>query len=407
MVTKLLFFVLDILAIFLLAYIWSSDRKKIRYNYLLLILIVQTSLAYFFLKSNIGEKVITVIVVGFSYLLNSANVGTRFIFGSLADMDGGHIFFFSVAMPIIVMSAIIGILQYLKILPVLIKLVGFVLSKITGMGKLESFNAVSSLAVGQSENFIAYKKIIGHLPSNVLYTMAATAMSTVSLAIAGAYMGMLSIENGFDPRYVVVAMVMNMFGTFFVLTIINPYEKSEAFDYDNLHISLEENIEKQSFFEMLAEYILDGFKIAVIVSAMLIGFIALLSLIDIICKAVLGITFTGILGYIFYPIAWLLRIPDQELHLAGEIMGTKLVSNEFAAIDLMVKKGVELTIHTKAVLSVFLISFANFSSIGIIIGAIQAVSKKASIKVAKFGLKIVYGASIVSFLSATVVGLFV
>ncbi|KEI35259.1 NupC/NupG family nucleoside CNT transporter [Allofrancisella frigidaquae] len=407
MVTKLLFFVLDILAIFLLAYIWSSDRKKIRYNYLLLILIVQTGLAYFFLKSNIGEKVITVIVVGFSYLLNSANVGTRFIFGSLADMDGGHIFFFSVAMPIIVMSAIIGILQYLKILPVLIKFVGFVLSKITGMGKLESFNAVSSLAVGQSENFIAYKKIIGHLPSNVLYTMAATAMSTVSLAIAGAYMGMLSIENGFDPRYVVVAMVMNMFGTFFVLTIINPYEKSEAFDYDNLHISLEENIEKQSFFEMLAEYILDGFKIAVIVSAMLIGFIALLSIIDIICKAVLGITFTGILGYIFYPIAWLLRIPDQELHLAGEIMGTKLVSNEFAAIDLMIKKGVELSTHAKAVLSVFLISFANFSSIGIIIGAIQAVSKKASIKVAKFGLKIVYGASIVSFLSATVVGLFV
>ncbi|AJC48223.1 NupC/NupG family nucleoside CNT transporter [Allofrancisella guangzhouensis] len=407
MLTKFLFFVLCILTTFLLAYIWSSDRKKIKYNYLLLILIVQIGLAYFFLKSNIGEKVISIIVVGFGYLLNSANEGTRFIFGSLVDMDGGHIFFFSVAMPIIVMSAIIGILQYLKILPVLIKVIGFVLSKITGMGKLESFNAVSSLAVGQSENFIAYKKIIGHLPSNVLYTMAATAMSTVSLAIAGAYMGMLSIENGFDPRYVVVAMVMNMFGTFFVLTIINPYEKSEAFDYDNLHINLEENIEKQSFFEMLAEYILDGFKIAVIVSAMLIGFIALLSLIDVICNAIFGITFTGILGYIFYPMAWLLRIPDHELHLAGEIMGTKLVSNEFAAMDLMVKKGAELSIHAKAILSVFLISFANFSSIGIIIGAIQAVSKKASIKVARFGLKIVYGASIVSFLSATIVGLFV
>ena len=408
MVTKLGFFVVGVFFVFLMAFLWSSDRKKIRYNYLALILVVQVALAYFFLRSSVGESIVGVIVVGFDNLLRCAANGTRFIFGSLTDMDGGHVFFFAVGMPIVLMSALIGILQYLKILPFTVKVVGFILSKITGMGKLESFNAVSSLSVGQSENFIAYKKILDHLPANVLYTMAATAMSTVSLAISGAYMGMLSVDNGFDPKFVIVAMVLNMFGAFFVITVINPYEKSEDISFDNLHEKYdEEATEKQSFFEMLAEYILDGFKVAVIVCAMLIGFIALLSLIDVVFKSIFGITFTDILGYVFYPFAWVLNISSDQVHLAGQIMGTKMVSNEFAAIDLMTKHVSDLSYHTKAVLSVFLISFANFSSIGIIIGAIQALSKNAAVQVARFSLKILYGATLVSLLSAVIVGLVV
>ncbi|WP_150467882.1 NupC/NupG family nucleoside CNT transporter [Francisella sp. SYW-9] len=407
MITKLMFFILGVVTVFVLAFLWSSDRKKIRYNYLAIILIVQVLLAYFLLRSSIGEDIVGVIVSGFDVLLICANDGTRFIFGSLTDMDGGHIFFFTVGMPIVLMSALIGILQYFKILPVIIKIVGFILSKITGMGKLESFNAVSSLSVGQSENFIAYKKIIGHLPSNVLYTMAATAMSTVSLAISGAYMQMLSVKNGFDPKFVIVAMVMNMFGTFFVLTVINPYEKSKDISFDNLHDTYDETPEKQSFFEMLTEYILDGFKVAIIVCAMLIGFIALISLLNTLFLSIVGISFTGVLGYVFYPLAWILHVPNNEIHLAGQIMGTKIVTNEFAAIDFMVKHASELSSHAKAVISVFLISFANFASIGIIIGAIQALSKEASVKVARFSLKILYGATLVSLLSAVVVGLVV
>ncbi|MDE5002928.1 NupC/NupG family nucleoside CNT transporter, partial [Francisella tularensis subsp. holarctica] len=79
-----------------------------------------------------------------------------------------------------------------------------------------SFNAVSSLTVGQQENFLIYKKIFGHLPANVLYTMAATAMSTVSLALAGSYMSII------EPKYVCTAMVFNLRSPFFVLYIINP-----------------------------------------------------------------------------------------------------------------------------------------------------------------------------------------
>lgn len=131
--------------------------------------------------------------------------------------DQGLAFFFlKVLCPIVFISALIGILQHIRVLPVVIRAIGFLLSKVNGMGKLESFNAVSSLILGQSENFIAYKDILGKMSRNRMYTMAATAMSTVSMSIVGAYMTML------DPKYVVAALVLNMFSTFIVLSLINP-----------------------------------------------------------------------------------------------------------------------------------------------------------------------------------------
>src|SRR5690606_13252114 len=161
---------------------------------------------------------------------------------------------------------LIGILQHLKILPFFMKGVGWVLSKVNGMGKLESYNAVASLMVGQSEVFITLKKQLGMLSRQRLYTLCASAMSTVSMSIVGAYMTMI------EPKYVVTALVLNLFGGFIIASIINPYEVKP--NEDILEI---QETEKQSFFEMLGEYILDGFKVAIIVGAMLIGFIALVA----------------------------------------------------------------------------------------------------------------------------------
>ncbi|MFT4693756.1 MAG: nucleoside transporter [Francisella sp.] len=396
MATKLLFFILSLLAIYILAFAWSSNRRLIRYKYLFIILIVQLVLAKFMLSTTAGIEIIGVVNDAFAVLLSSAHVGVSFVFGGLADTKD-FIFFFNAAMPIVVMSAVIGVLQHFKILPYIVVGIGTVLSKFTGMGKLESFNAVSSISVGQSENFLYYKKILKYLPSNVLYTMAATAMSTVSIGTAAAYMTII------NPTFVCVAIVLNMFGTFFVLNIINPYEKTEETSYKFLNDQVEEN-EKQKFFEMLSEYIIDGFKVAIVVCVMIIGFIAFLNLADSIFTSVCGISLRAIIGYILYPIAWLLNINASEIHLASQIMGTKIVTNEFVAMEMLSQHTKDFSAHTEAVIAVFLVSFANFSSIGIIIGAIQALSKEASVKVAKFSLKILYGAILVSFLSASVVG---
>ncbi|PSS48113.1 NupC/NupG family nucleoside CNT transporter [Enterobacter sp. FS01] len=391
---RVLHFVLALVVVAVLALLVSSDRKKIRIRYVIQLLVIEVLLAWFFLNSNVGLGFVKGFSEMFESLLGFANEGTNFVFGKMNDEDLAF-FFLKVLCPIVFISALIGILQHIRILPIVIRAIGTVLSKVNGMGKLESFNAVSSLILGQSENFIAYKDILGKMSRNRMYTMAATAMSTVSMSIVGAYMTML------EPKYVVAALVLNMFSTFIVLSLINPYrvdESEENLQMANLH-------EGQSFFEMLGEYILAGFKVAVIVAAMLIGFIALISALNALFAAVLGISFQGILGYIFYPVAWVMGVPASEALQVGSIMATKLVSNEFVAMMDLQKIAGSLSPRAEGILSVFLVSFANFSSIGIIAGAIKGLNEEQGNVVSRFGLKLVYGSTLVSVLSASIAAL--
>ena len=391
---RVLHFVLALVVVAVLALLVSSDRKKIRIRYVIQLLVIEVLLAWFFLNSNVGLGFVKGFSEMFESLLGFANEGTNFVFGKMND-EGLAFFFLKVLCPIVFISALIGILQHIRILPIVIRAIGTVLSKVNGMGKLESFNAVSSLILGQSENFIAYKDILGKMSRNRMYTMAATAMSTVSMSIVGAYMTML------EPNYVVAALVLNMFSTFIVLSLINPYrvdESEENLQMANLH-------EGQSFFEMLGEYILAGFKVAVIVAAMLIGFIALISALNALFAAVLGISFQGILGYIFYPVAWVMGVPASEALQVGSIMAPKLVSNEFVAMMDLQKIAGSLSPRAEGILSVFLVSFANFSSIGIIAGAIKGLNEEQGNVVSRFGLKLVYGSTLVSVLSASIAAL--
>ncbi|EAC0801084.1 NupC/NupG family nucleoside CNT transporter [Salmonella enterica subsp. enterica serovar Enteritidis] len=396
---RVLHFVLALAVVAVLALLVSSDRKKIRIRYVIQLLVIEVLLAWFFLNSDVGLGFVKGFSEMFEKLLGFANEGTNFVFGSMND-QGLAFFFLKVLCPIVFISALIGILQHIRVLPVVIRAIGFLLSKVNGMGKLESFNAVSSLILGRSENFIAYKDILGKMSRNRMYTMAATAMSTVSMSIVGAYMTML------DPKYVVAALVLNMFSTFIVLSLINPYvvdASEENIQMSNLH-------EGQSFFEMLGEYILAGFKVAIIVAAMLIGFIALIAALNALFATVTGwfgysISFQGILGYIFYPVAWVMGVPSSEALQVGSIMATKLVSNEFVAMMDLQKIAATLSPRAEGIISVFLVSFANFSSIGIIAGAIKGLNEEQGNVVSRFGLKLVYGSTLVSVLSASIAAL--
>ena len=396
---RVLHFVLAIVVVAILALLVSHDRQKIRIRYVVQLLVIEVLLAWFFLNSDIGLGFVKGFSEMFEKLLGFANEGTNFVFGGMND-KGLAFFFLKVLCPIVFISALIGILQHIRILPIVIRAIGTVLSKVNGMGKLESFNAVSSLILGQSENFIAYKDILGKMSRNRMYTMAATAMSTVSMSIVGAYMTML------QPKYVVAALVLNMFSTFIVLSLINPYrveESEENLQMSNLH-------EGQSFFEMLGEYILAGFKVAIIVAAMLIGFIALISALNALFATVTGwfgysISFQGILGYIFYPVAWVMGVPAGEALQVGSIMATKLVSNEFVAMMDLQKVAATLSPRAEGIISIFLVSFANFSSIGIIAGAIKGLNEEQGNVVSRFGLKLVYGSTLVSVLSASIAAL--
>ena len=114
-------------------------------------------------------------------------------------------------LPIVFISALIGILQYTRILPWIINVLGFLISKINGMGRLESYNAVAAAILGQSEVFISLKQQLPYIPKQRLYTLTASAMSTVSASIIGAYFTLI------EPKYVVTAVVLNLFGGFIIL----------------------------------------------------------------------------------------------------------------------------------------------------------------------------------------------
>jgi nucleoside transport protein len=390
---KYLVGIIGIIVILMLAVVVSNDRGKIKYRPILVMIALQFILATILLTTSMGNLLIGGIADGFGKLLTYAGEGVNFVFGGLLN-EGKFSFFLLVLMPIVFISALIGILQHFRILNFIISGIGFLLSKINGMGKLESYNAVASAILGQSEVFISLKKQLSLLPEKRLYTLCTSAMSTISMSIVGAYMVLL------EPRYVVIAIVLNLFGGFIIASIINPY--SVRPEEDVLEIIQEE---KQSFFEVLGEYILDGFKVAIIVGAMLIGFIALIAMINAIFTSLFGITFQHFLGYIFSPLAFLSGIPWSESVDAGSLMATKLVTNEFVAMEQLSTTTVAFSERTIAIISVFLVSFANFSSIGIICGAIKALDTKQGNIASRFGLKLLYGASLVSFLSATIVGL--
>ncbi|WP_114193202.1 NupC/NupG family nucleoside CNT transporter [Edaphovirga cremea] len=391
--SRILHFVLALAVVAILALLVSRDRKSIRLRFVAQLLVIEVLLAYFFLNSEIGLGFVQGFANFFDKLLGFAAQGTDFVFGNMGD-KGLAFFFLKVLCPIVFISALIGILQHIRVLPIVIRFIGTILSKVNGMGKLESFNAVSSLVLGQSENFIAYKDILGQMSEKRMYTMAATAMSTVSMSIVGAYMTML------EPKYVVAALVLNMFSTFIVLSLINPYKVDGEKDLQlsNLH-------ENQSFFEMLGEYILAGFKVAIIVAAMLIGFIALISAFNALFTMLFGHSFQELLGYVFYPFAWVMGVPAHEALQVGSIMATKMVSNEFVAMMDLQKIAGTLSPRGEGILSVFLVSFANFSSIGIIAGAIKGLNEHQGNVVSRFGLKLLYGSTLVSVLSASIAGL--
>ena len=388
---KFLIALIGLLIVLGLALIVSSDRKKVKFKPIILMVVLQLVLTYILLNTSFGLVIINAIADAFGKLLEWANEGVSFVFGGIVN-EGESPFFLNVLLPIIFISALIGILQYTKILPFIMKWIGFLLSKINGMGKLESYNAVASLIVGQSEVFITLKKQLKAIPAARMYTLCASAMSTVSMSIVGAYMTMI------EPKYVVTAIVINLFGGFIIASIINPYTVAEEEDL----LLVEEEAEKQSFFEMLGEYIMDGFKVAITVAAMLIGFVALMAGVNNLFDIIIGISFQEILGYIFAPFAFLMGIPWAESVTAGGIMATKMVTNEFVAM-LSLGEASGLSEKTIGIVSVFLVSFANFSSIGIISGAVKGLNEKQGNTVARFGLKLLYGATLVSILSAIVV----
>lgn len=403
---SILFAFLGVSFALIIAFLFSFDRKAIDFKKPLIMLIIQVVLVLFMMNTTIGLYILTGLGSFFEGLINISKAGIEFVFGDLQN-KGGSTFFLNVLLPLVFISVLIGILNYFKILPFIIKIVGYIINKITRMGKLESYIAISTSMLGQPEVYLTVKDMIPKLSKEKLYTITTSGMSAVSMAMLGSYMQML------EPKYVVTAVMLNIFSALIIASIINPY-KSDDKEVDLEIIDTQKtkgqsykddiNKKKPSFFQMIGDNAIDGFKIAITVAIMLLAFISLMEGIKILFDLV-GLNFNQLIGYIFAPIAFIMGIPWGEAIRAGSIMATKLITNEFVAMLEFQKISSSLSTRTQGIVSVYLISFANFGTVGIMVGAIKGISSEQGNTVATFALRLLLGATLASIVSASLIGL--
>ena len=377
-------------------FLFSKDKKGINFKAVGIMLALQLLITVFMFKTSIGMKIVEAISNFVTTILSFAMEGITFILGGVTP-DLTAVYFINVLLVIIFTSTLLAILTHIRVLPLAIKYVGGVLSKVTGLSRVVTFNSVNSIFFGQSEAVLAIKSHLDKMNDNKLLVVSCSAMSSVSAAIVGAYMSMV------PPQYVLVAMLLNALSCLIITTLLIP-DKEVAKDEV---IDVKEMVQSKSIFEAISQGALDGGKIALIVASMLVAYVSLMALINAAFMGAIGISFSEILGYLFAPIAWIMGVPTSEILTAGSIMGTKLATNEFVAMLQFQPMIPELTEKTVAIVSTFLISFANFSSIGIIGGSVQAINGEKAKVVAKFGLKMLLIATMTSILTATIVGLFV
>ena len=377
------------------AFLMSNDKKNVNFKAIGIMIAVQLFLTWFLLGTKVGLTVIEAIANVFNKILAYAQEGIDFVVGGWIP-DGGGPFFVNVLLPIVFTSVLFAVLTHIRVLPYLIKLIGGLLSKITGLPKVESFNAINSIFFGQTEALLAIRTHVEKFEKNRLFIVSTSAMASVSAALIASYMTML------PSKYVLVACVLNMFSALVMASIIAPVKVSK----EESDIDIDDMIRSKNVFDAIGNGALDGGKVVLIVSAMLMGYLGILALLNGFFNGIFGMDLTTIVGYIFAPIAWLMGIPANEIIASGSIMGMKMFSNEFVAILEFQPMIADLSAKTVAVISTFLISFANFSSIGIIVGGVQAINGAKAREVSGFGLKLLLVATMASLLSATLVGLF-
>ena len=399
---------LGITLILAIAYALSSDRKAIRPRVVGAALALQVGFAALVLYVPWGNRVLQAIAGGVSALLGYAHAGTAFIFGPLATPEIGGNSFAIAALPVIIFfAALISVLYYVGIMQLVIKWVGGALEKITGVSKVESLSAAANIFVGQSESPLVIRPYLAALTPSQLFCLMTVGMAGVAGTILAAYASM-----GIRIDYLVAAAFMSAPGGILMAKIIMPDPKGEKLvEPDEIRIPDEEE-RPANVIMAAAQGAQTGVKLAVMVGAMVLAFVALVALANGILGGIGGwfgmpdLSFQLLLGYVFAPVFLLLGAPDwAEAMQAGGFFGTKVVLNEFVAfIDLGAAKA--LSEKTVAIVTFALCGFANFSSIAIQMAVTGGLAPNQRPVIAKLGLKALAAGSLSNLMSAALAGLF-
>jgi CNT family concentrative nucleoside transporter len=395
-----------------IAYAMSNNRKAINYRTVGVGLGVQLALAVFILRTDIGRTVFQWLGEKVQKLLSFSDKGAEFVFGSLVSPElmqqafgkgNEFIFFFKVIPTIIFVAVLVNMLYHLGIMQRVVSVMARGVYWLMGVSGAEAVSNVASTFVGQVEAQIMIKPYLKNMTNSELMA----SMTGSFACIAGGVMAVY-ISLGVPAPYLIAASLMAAPGALVISKIVFPETEQST---TKGAVKLEVQKTHANLLDSIAAGAGEGLKVGFNVVAMLIGFIALIALLDYVLGLLGGLfsfpqlSFNFILGKLFSIFAWAMGVPGKDIEAAGSLMGTKMVLNEFVAYLDMVKMGDSLEHKTIVITSFALCGFANFSSIAIQVGGIGELAPSRRSDLARLGFKALICGTLASYMSATIAGL--
>ncbi|MDU3089158.1 MAG: nucleoside transporter C-terminal domain-containing protein [Clostridium sp.] len=395
---KVIMSLLGIAVVFGFMYLLSSDRKNIPYKTVIKALGIQLLIAVVLLKFPLGRYVVQKISDVVTSVLNCGKDGIAFVFGSLADSSSatGNIFGIQTLGNIIFVSALVGALYYLGVVGFIVKVIGKAVGKVLGTSHVESFVAVANMFLGQTESPILVSKYLGKMTKSEIVVVLVSGMGSMSATIIGGYTAL-----GIPMEYLLIASALVPMGSIALSKVLMP-ETEETFYVEELKI--DNKGDNENILSAIAEGAMSGLQTALAIGASLIAILGLVAIVNLIL-GFFGLNLEKIFSYIFAPFGYLMGLDGSEVFIAGNLLGSKLVLNEFVAFQSLGQIISELSYRTGLILSVSLAGFANISSIGICISGISALCPEKRNILSKLAFKSMLAGFSVSLLSAIIVGL--
>lgn len=393
-----------IAVLFIVAFLSSTNRRQINWRTVSLALLLQFSLGGIVLYLPIGVSLLSAISDAVTSVLGNAQDGIAFVFGPIGAFEMGFIFAFHVLPVIVFFSALVSVLYYLGIMGWIIRVIGGALQKLLGTSKAESMSATANIFVGQTEAPLVVKPYIPNMTRSELFAVMVGGMATVAGSVLAGY-----VLLGVELRYLLAASFMAAPGGFLMAKMMIPETEKIVEDNKEIELKFDEHV---NVIDAAAAGASSGMALALNVGAMVLAFVGLIALINAILAWAGGLvgfeslSLQLLLGYAFQPLAFLLGIPWEETNLAGSLIGQKLVFNEFVAFVALTEQMESLSAHSQAVVTFALCGFANFSSIGIMLGGLGTMAPTRRSDVAELGVRAVFAGFLANLMSGAIASFF-
>lgn len=404
--------IFGILAILGIAYLMSNNKKNIDLRLVLWGLGLQLLFGIFILVTPFGKPIFSWFDKLIKKLLSFSNDGSEFLFSSFIDgkMHPSVInFAFSVLPTVIFFSALMAVLYHIGLMQKVIRFVALVMQKTMKTSGPETTSISANIFVGQTEAPLVIKPFVSKMTKSELMAVMTGGFATVAGGVMAIYVGMLENVPGI-AGHLMAASIMSAPAALVIAKIMYPESEKENSNeqFTELSSNLNEPVEG-NVLESLGNGATEGLKLAANIAAMLIAFVALISLSNYILS-IFGTSLEDIFGYIFMPLAFLMGAPWSESHILGSLLGQKIVLTELIAYMNLaeLQAGTNPISDKTAILASYaLCGFANFASIGIQLGGIGSIAPERKKDLAGLVSKAMFGGALASWLTATIAGILI